>query len=72
MGEQCVVYIPLLDEGTAVWRPVAAEPVGPGLFRIVGPVAEDESWQFSPGELVRCRERVFSDGTTGLEAVERC
>jgi hypothetical protein len=57
------IYVALLGEGTTVWRPVAAEPVGPGAFRLLGPVPPGESWQFQPGEVVRCREYVFSDGS---------
>jgi hypothetical protein len=64
------VYVALLDEGTDAWRPVAAEQVRPGLFRLLGPVPEGEHWQFQPGDIVRCQERVPSAGRA-LTAVER-
>jgi hypothetical protein len=64
------VYVALLDEGTDVWRPVDAEEVRPGLFRLLGPVPEGERWQFQPGDIVRCQERVLSAGRA-LTATER-
>jgi hypothetical protein len=67
------IFVALLDEGVDVWRPVQARPLGDDLFRIVGVDADvsDESWQFPAGAIVRCERRQFSDGTTGLTAVER-
>jgi hypothetical protein len=62
MGEFLTVYVALLDEGTAVWRPVAAEKVGPDLFRLLDCVPVDECWQFEPGEIVRCEARALSGG----------
>jgi hypothetical protein len=70
MGERRVVHVALLGEGTAVWRPVAAEPVGPGLFRLLGPVPASEVWEFPPGEVVRCEGRALSGGVV-LVAVQR-
>lgn len=70
MGERHEVFVALLDEGTAVWRPVAAEQVGPGLFRLLGPVPDDEVWAFPPGTVVRCESRRLSGGAV-LVAVER-
>ena len=71
MGDRCEVYVALLDEGVAVWRPVVAERVGPALYRLAGPVPEGESWQFQPSEIVHCEQRDFADGERGLTAVER-
>jgi hypothetical protein len=65
------VYVALMNEGTAVWRPVPAEQVGPGVFRLGAQVPEGESWEFGPGEVVRCEWRLFSGGETRLVAVER-
>jgi hypothetical protein len=71
MEQLTTVYVALLDEGVAVWRPVASESIGPNLFRIVGTVPDDESWEFHPGEIVRCEERAFQDGSRHLVATER-
>jgi hypothetical protein len=70
VSECSTVYVALLNEGTDVWRPVAAAQVGPALYRLLGPVPEDEGWQFQPGEVVRCEARVLS-GKQALIAVER-
>ncbi len=56
------LMMPLLDEGTDVWRPVQAAPLGDGRFRILGPVPEGETWAFAPGAEVRAQERRFPDG----------
>ena len=71
VGETCTVYVPLVREGTEVWRPVSAVRAKPGVFRIGGPAPEGESWAFATGELVRCAVRVFPDGEQGLAALER-
>jgi hypothetical protein len=65
------VYVALLDEGVGVWRPVEATHVRDDEYLLAGPVPEGETWQFQPGEVVRCRDRTFSDGTTGLSAFAR-
>jgi hypothetical protein len=62
MGERREVHVALLDEGTAVWRPVAAEPIEPGLYRLLGPVPDGERWEFVPAAVVRCEWRVLSGG----------
>ena len=56
------IYVPLLDEGTDVWRPASAEHIREDLYRIVGEAPEDEQWKFSPGQLVRCRQQKLSGG----------
>jgi len=63
-----IIYIPLLEEGTNVWRPASAERLDEDTFRILGPVPEDELWAFGPGENVVVKNYVFSDGTRGLIA----
>jgi hypothetical protein len=69
--EHKTLYVALMDEGTRVWRPVPAEQVGPGLFRIQGPVPDDETWEFGPGDVVRWAWRLFSGGETQMVAVKR-
>lgn len=73
LAEPVTIFVALPDEGVAVWRPVQARPLGGGLFRIVGVEADirGERWQFAAGAIVRCEERRFGDGTTGVTAVER-
>jgi hypothetical protein len=58
------IYVALLDEGTDVWRPVEAEELRDGLFRIISENSrpDDERWEFSPGSIVRCERRHLSAG----------
>ena len=70
-GTKVLIYVALLDEGVAVWRPVAAEFHAQGLYRITDVQPEDERWQFTTGNTVRCEEHRFQDGTVGLVARER-
>ena len=66
------IYISLKDEGTDVWRPVSAERVRDDVYRIIGTRADDtESWEFTTGDMVRCREQSFATGERGLVAYER-
>ena len=67
------VYVELLDEGVAVWRPVEAEPLGDGLYRLLAPQDYDpevEVWAFVPGTVVRCAELILSEGPE-IVAVEQ-
>ena len=36
-----------------MWRPVKAEELESGLYHILGPAPEDETWEFPPGSVVR-------------------
>ena len=62
MEGECTVYVALLEEGTSVWRPVSAGPLGASVYRLRGAIPEGESWQFAPGAVVRCEGRVLSGG----------
>jgi hypothetical protein len=58
------IFVKLLDEGVDVWRPVQAERVSYGVYRIVDqPHDRDiEMWEFGPGEAVVCELIESSDG----------
>ncbi len=62
------IYVPLLEEGTNVWRPVSAEPSLDGSFRIMGDMPEDEKWAYGPGQKVVVRQHRFADGRDALVA----
>ena len=66
------IFVALLDEGVDVWRPIEAQALPNGLFRIVSENAdpESETWQFPTGAVVRCEQRRFADGEVGLVAIE--
>jgi hypothetical protein len=72
LADPVTVFVALLNEGTDVWRPVQARPLGQSLFRIVGVEADvhEETWQFPAGSIVSCEEKRFSDGLVGIAAVE--
>ena len=66
------IYVELLDEGVDVWRPVDAEPLGDGRYRLLGAPDYDpeiETWVFPPGTVVQCEARYLSGGPA-LVAVE--
>jgi hypothetical protein len=67
--DRVTIFVELLDEGVKCWRPVSADRVSEDTYRIVGSVPQGEVWLFQPGEIVRCTQRQFSDGT-GLTAYE--
>ena len=65
------ILVPLLDEGVDVWRPVRASQLGGDLFLIRrASIPEIEHWMFTPGEVVRCVERVRADGKIDAVAIE--
>jgi hypothetical protein len=52
------IMVPLLDQHVAMWRPVEAEMLSDGLYRIVGGNSDPgERWAFNTGQIVRCEER---------------
>lgn len=65
-GCPTTVLMPLKDEGVDVWRPVDAEHLGDGMYRILGPVPEDEKWASEPGTIVPCEWKTFEDGGGGM------
>jgi hypothetical protein len=66
------IYVSLLGEGVAVWRPVKAEPLYGNVYRIMDQPydPELETWQFVPGDQVVC-ELIDGDGGPILAAVRR-
>ena len=62
MDDNVTLYMPLLEEGVPCFRPVRAERLGGGEFRITGPIPSDEVWRFKPGSVVRGVVRRLSDG----------
>jgi hypothetical protein len=45
-----------------VLRAVQAENLGRDYYRIVEPMPENETWQFGPGQVVRCKKKNLSSG----------
>ncbi|MDH6344167.1 hypothetical protein M2480_003082 [Parabacteroides sp. PFB2-12] len=61
MVEKIIVYMPLLNEGTSVLRPVMAFNMGNNIYKIIGtenglkPDDLDEEWLFPVGSYLTCR-----------------
>jgi hypothetical protein len=62
------IYVALLDEGTDVWRPVQAERLPDGLYRIVSvnENPDDERWEFATVSIVRCEQKRLSGGVRAV------
>jgi hypothetical protein len=58
------IYVYLPDGAVDVWRPVEAEELDSGLYRILGLVPEDEIWEFPPGSIVRIEMKRLVRGVT--------
>jgi hypothetical protein len=63
------IFVPLLNEGTNVWRPVEAEHLGDDRYRIMQEQPEDEDWPVALGQIVQCTPHRFADGAVGLVAM---
>ena len=63
------IYMPLLNEGTDVWRPVDAALVEGQIYRVEGEVPLGEVWAFPPGSIVICEQREFASGESGMTAI---
>ncbi len=68
-GPETTVYVALVGEGLNVLRAVKAEHVGRDFYRITEQMPEGETWQFGPGQVVRCKKKNLSTGK-GLVATE--
>ncbi len=65
-----VIYIPLLNEGTCVFRPAGGLRLGKSIYRVLATEEydpEDEEWEFPPETVVRC-ETEFRNGEKLLVA----
>jgi hypothetical protein len=68
-GKEATIYVMLVGEGLNVLRAVRAEHVGRDFYRIAEPMPDGETWQFGPGQIVRCRKKNLSSGKA-MVAVE--
>ena len=72
--ETALVYVELLEEGTATIRSTQAKRLPNSLFELLPTPdydPEDEIWQFLPGSIVRCKETLNYKGEKILLAVEQ-
>ena len=61
-GREAVIYLNLVGEGLNVLRTVRAENLGRDYFRIADVMPEGEQWEFTPGQVVKCRKKSLSNG----------
>jgi len=68
-GKEVSIFINLLGEGMNVLRAVRAEHLGRDYYIIIEPMPPGETWEYLPGQVVRCRKKNLSSGK-GLVAYE--
>jgi hypothetical protein len=61
-GKPATIYVNMLGEGMNLMRPVQAENLGRDFYIIVDEMPADETWEFVPGQVVRCRKKTLSHG----------
>ncbi len=61
-GKPTMIYVGLVGEGLNVLRAVGAEHLGRDYYKIVEEMPEGETWQFGPGQVVRCKKKNLSSG----------
>lgn len=67
------IYMPLLNEGVVVSRPIQAEALGAGRYKVLPTKNYDpslEEWLFPPSTIVECRLEML-DGKYVLEAFRK-
>lgn len=62
-----VIYIKLLDEDIDVWKPVLAIKICNYLYKINDDIEEEDS-EFKNGEIVKVKNKTFSDNSQGMVA----
>lgn len=68
-GKEAMIYVTLLGEGLNMLRSVKAEHLGRDYYRIVDSMPEGETWEYQPGQVVRCKKKNLSSGKA-LVAIE--
>jgi hypothetical protein len=56
------IYMPLLNEGVDVWRPVEAMKITDLGYMVTENARIGEEWAFQPGHILQCEERQLSEG----------
>jgi hypothetical protein len=59
------IYVRLLDEGTDVFRPTFATQQANSCYLLLPTPdydQEDETWEFKPGDVVRCKKKLLAGG----------
>lgn len=66
------IYVALLDKGDNAWRRVEAVYEDEDSYRIISENKDaKERWEYSTGDIVRCRSTTLPSGERVLVATER-
>jgi hypothetical protein len=57
------IHIYLPEEAVDCWYPARAEHLGGDRYRILDEAPADPMWEFSKGDIVRCRAQKLGPGT---------
>jgi hypothetical protein len=68
-GKEVSIYVTMLGEGMNVLRTVRAEHLGRDFYIITEQMPADENWEYTTGQVVRCKKKNLSNGK-GLVAFE--
>ena len=61
-GKETMIYVNLVGEGLNVLRSVRAEHLGRDFYKIIEEMPAGETWEYSPGQVVRCKKQKLSSG----------
>lgn len=61
-GKEAMIYVNLVGEGLNLLRSVRAEHLGHDFYKIVEETPEGETWEYGPGQVVRCKKQKLSSG----------
>lgn len=61
-GKETMIYVNLVGEGLNVLRSVRAEHLGRDFYKILETTPEGETWEYSAGQVVRCKKQKLSSG----------
>ncbi len=64
-----MIYVNLVGEGLNVMRSVRAEYLGRKFYKIIEDMPPDETWEYGPGQVVKCEKKKLSSGKA-MVAVE--
>jgi hypothetical protein len=61
-GKEVMIYVNLVGEAMNMLRAVRAENLGRDFYLIADEMPEGETWEFTPGQIVKCRKKNLSSG----------
>ena len=65
---ETLIYIRVKDRQPECWAPAGAVPISDKIYRVTS-IVGDDTLEFGIGEMVRCENRCFPDGSEATVAV---